>query len=76
MTLIEEEKFEQLDSFISELPEKLRTSLTLRYGLNDGNFKSLKQVSKIIIKHPERIRQDTKNAERLLRRMYYRIGIK
>ena len=76
MTLIEEEKFEQLDSFISELPEKLRTSLTLRYGLNDGNFKSLKQVSKIINKHPERIRQDTKNAERLLRRMYYRIGIK
>ena len=76
MTLIEEEKFEQLDLFISKLPEKLRTSLILRYGLNDGNYRSLKQVGKIINKSRESVRQDTKNAERKLLGMYYRIGIK
>jgi RNA polymerase sigma factor (sigma-70 family) len=75
MNLIEEEKFEQLDSFISQLPEKLKTALTLYYGLNDGNFKSLKQVGKLINKSRESVRQDTKNAERKLRGMYYRIGI-
>jgi RNA polymerase primary sigma factor len=75
MNLIEEEKFEQLDSFISQLPEKLKTTLTLRYGLGDGNYRSLNQVSKLLNKSRERVRQDTKNAERLLRAKYYRIGI-
>jgi len=75
MNLIEEEKFEQLDSFISQLPEKLITTLTLRYGLSDGNYRSLKQVGKIINKSCESVRQDIKNAERKLLGMYYRIGI-
>jgi DNA-directed RNA polymerase sigma subunit (sigma70/sigma32) len=75
MNLIEEEKFEQLDSFISQLPEKLKTALTLYYGLNDGNHKSFNQVSKLINKSPESARQQTKTAERLLRGKYSRIGI-
>jgi len=76
MNSIDEERFEQLDSFISKLPEKLRTAVTLRYGLNDGNFKTFKQVGKLINKPLESARQNTKNAERKLIGMYYRIGIK
>jgi len=75
MNLIEEEKFEQLDSFIKQLPEKLKTALTLYYGLDDGNHRSFNQVSKLINKSLESARQQTKTAERLLRAKYSRIGM-
>ena len=58
---------EQIKKYISYLPERERTVLILRYGLDDGKIRTQKDIGHFLSISAERVRQIESNALGFLR---------
>lgn len=60
--LITEEKFNEMREVLNTLTPRERKVLILRFGIDDGRAKTLKEVGKMFGLSPDRIRQIQKSA--------------
>lgn len=73
---LEVERRERLDKYLKEfLPERSVQIIRMRYGLDDGHFKTLEEVAKELGITRERVRQIEATALRRLRGKFMYRGI-